>query len=125
MRRLALPMLAAKSSAACSKGKARMSRVGKYPVEIPAGGQVAIAGGMATAKGKLGELKLPLTDLVQATVDGNKVTVKPNSNETKARMMWGTTRALIATMVKGVSTGDAKSLELIGTAYRAEGLGNI
>ena len=112
-------MLAAKSSAACSKGIARMSRVGKYPVEIPAGVQVAIAGGMVTAKGKLGELKLSLTELVQASVDGNHVTVKPNSNETRARMMWGTTRALIATMVKGVSTGYTKSLEITGTGYRA------
>jgi large subunit ribosomal protein L6 len=96
-----------------------MSRVGKYPVEIPAGVQVAIAGGMLTAKGKLGELKLPLTDLVEATVDGNKVTVKPVVNATRNRMMWGTTRALIATMVKGVSTGYTKSLEITGTGYRA------
>jgi large subunit ribosomal protein L6 len=112
-------MLAAKSSAACSKGIARMSRVGKYPVEIPAGVQIAIAGGMVTAKGKLGELKLALTELVEATVDGNHISVKPSSNETRARMMWGTTRALIATMVKGVSTGYTKSLEITGTGYRA------
>jgi large subunit ribosomal protein L6 len=96
-----------------------MSRVGKYPVEVPVGVQVAIAGGMVTAKGKLGELKLSLTDLVEATVDGNKVSVKPRSNEAKARMMWGTTRALIATMVKGVSVGYTKSLEITGTGYRA------
>ncbi len=96
-----------------------MSRVGKYPVEIPAGVQVAIAGGVVTATGKLGVLKMPLTELVEATVDGNKVTVKPASNQTQSRMMWGTTRALIATMVKGVSTGFQKSLEITGTGYRA------
>jgi len=96
-----------------------MSRVGKYPVEIPAGVQVAIAGGMVTAKGKLGELNLPLTELVEATVDGNKVTVKPASEEQRSRMMWGTTRALIACMVKGVSEGYSKSLEITGTGYRA------
>ena len=96
-----------------------MSRVGKYPVEIPAGVQVAVAGGVLTAKGKLGELKLPLTDLVDTTVEGNKVTVTPRGNETRARMMWGTTRALIATMVKGVSEGYSKSLEITGTGYRA------
>jgi len=96
-----------------------MSRVGKYPVTIPAGVQIAIAGSMLTAKGKLGELNLTLTDLVQATVDGDKVSVKPATNETKARMMWGTTRALIATMVTGVSTGFTKSLEITGTGYRA------
>jgi large subunit ribosomal protein L6 len=96
-----------------------MSRVGKYPVEIPAGVQVAIAGGMVTATGKLGELRLPLTELVKAEVDGNKISVTPSSNEARARMMWGTTRALIATMVKGVSTGYMKSLEITGTGYRA------
>jgi len=47
-----------------------MSRVGKYPVELPAGVQVAIASGILTAKGRLGELKLPLTDLVEAKVEG-------------------------------------------------------
>ncbi|HVZ08498.1 50S ribosomal protein L6 [Rhodopila sp.] len=96
-----------------------MSRVGKYPVEVPAGVQVAIANGLVTAKGKLGELKLSLTDQVEATVDGNKVSVKPVNNTTQARMMWGTTRALIATMVKGVSTGYDKTLEITGTGYRA------
>ena len=96
-----------------------MSRVGKYPVEIPAGVQVAIAGGKLTAKGKLGELSLPLTEHVEATVDGDKVTVKPRGAERQARMMWGTTRALIANIVKGVSTGYARSLEITGTGYRA------
>lgn len=96
-----------------------MSRVGKYPVEIPAGVQVAIQGGVVTAKGKLGELKLPLTDHVEAVVDGNKVTVSPRGNERMARMMWGTTRANIANMLKGVSTGFTKSMEITGTGYRA------
>jgi large subunit ribosomal protein L6 len=96
-----------------------MSRVGKYPVEIPAGVQVAVANGLVTAKGKLGELKLPLTDLVEASVDGNKLAVKPANETTQARMMWGTTRALIANMVKGVSTGYDRTLEITGTGYRA------
>jgi large subunit ribosomal protein L6 len=96
-----------------------MSRVGKYPVEIPAGVQVAIAAGVVTATGRMGELKLPLTEFVQATVDGNKVSVKPSSNEARSRMMWGTTRSLIAAMVKGVSTGYTRSLEITGTGYRA------
>ena len=96
-----------------------MSRVGKYPVELPAGVQVAIAAGILTAKGRLGEMTLALTDLVETTVDGNKVSVAPKSNETKSRVMWGTTRALIANMVKGVSTGFTRSLEITGTGYRA------
>ena len=96
-----------------------MSRVGKYPVEIPAGVQVVIAGGMFTAKGKLGELKLPLTDLVEAKVEGNLVSVTPKDKAAQSRMMWGTTRALIANMVKGVADGFSKSLEITGTGYRA------
>ncbi|MBN8898094.1 MAG: 50S ribosomal protein L6 [Rhodospirillales bacterium 69-11] len=96
-----------------------MSRVGKYPVDVPSGVQVAIAGNVLTAKGKLGELRLPLTDLVDTKVEGNKVTVAPKTNETRSRMMWGTTRALIACMVKGVSEGYSKSLEITGTGYRA------
>ncbi len=96
-----------------------MSRVGKYPVEIPAGVNVAIVGRTLTATGKLGTLDLELTDLVEASVDGGKFAVKPRGNSTPARMMWGTTRALVANMVRGVSTGYAKTMEITGTGYRA------
>ena len=96
-----------------------MSRVGKYPVEIPQGVQVALAGRLLTAKGQLGELQLELTDHVAAAIEGNSVTVTPRTEEQQARMMWGTTRALIASMVRGVSTGYMKSMEITGTGYRA------
>jgi large subunit ribosomal protein L6 len=96
-----------------------MSRVGKYPVEIPQGVQVAIAGRLLTAKGRLGELKLQLTEEVDAVVEGNHITVNPRGEQRQARMMWGTTRALVANMVKGVSTGYEKSMEITGTGYRA------
>ena len=96
-----------------------MSRVGKYPVEIPQGVQVAIEGRLLTAKGQLGELKLELTDHVEAVIEDSKVTVKPRTEERQARMMWGTTRALVASMVKGVSSGYEKSMEISGTGYRA------
>jgi large subunit ribosomal protein L6 len=96
-----------------------MSRVGKYPVEVPQGVQIAIAGGMFSAKGKLGELRMPLSDLVDTKVEGSKVVVAPKTQEAQSRMMWGTTRALIANMVKGVSAGYVKSMEITGTGYRA------
>ena len=96
-----------------------MSRVGKYPVEIPAGVQVALAGRVLSAKGALGELKLELTDNVGAEVADNRVTVTPRGNSAPARMMWGTTRANVANMLKGVSTGFSKSMEITGTGYRA------
>ena len=96
-----------------------MSRIGKYPVEVPSGVTMALAGNILTAKGKLGELKLAIADIVEAKVDGNKVSVEPKSQSAQARMMWGTTRANIANMVKGVSAGYAKTLEITGTGYRA------
>ena len=96
-----------------------MSRVGKYPVALPSGVDVTVADGVLTAKGKLGSLSLPLTDHVDAEVEGNQVTIKPRSNESQARMMWGTTRALVANMVQGVSAGYSKTLEINGTGFRA------
>ena len=96
-----------------------MSRVGKYPVEIPAGVQVAITNGLLSAKGKLGELRLDLTDHVDVTAEDGKVTVAPRGNQAQARMMWGATRALVASMVQGVSVGYTKALEINGTGFRA------
>ncbi len=96
-----------------------MSRIGKYPVEIPAGVQLAIAGRMLTAKGKLGELNLVLSENVEAKVEDGKFSVAPRTAERTARMMWGTTRALVANMVKGVSTGYTKTMEIQGTGFRA------
>jgi large subunit ribosomal protein L6 len=72
-----------------------------------------------TAKGKLGELSLPLADEVEATVDNNGVVVKPRNEGKRARAMWGTTRSLVAGMVKGVSEGFSKTLEISGTGFRA------
>jgi large subunit ribosomal protein L6 len=96
-----------------------MSRVGKYPVELPAGVQVAIASGRLTVTGRLGELSLKLSDQIEGTVESNTVVVRPRGNAAPARMMWGTTRALVANMVKGVSAGFARSLEITGTGFRA------
>ena len=96
-----------------------MSRVGKYPVAIPDGVQVSLAGGHIVTKGKLGELRLALTDHVDVTAEGGKVSVAPRGNQAQARMMWGTTRALVASMVQGVSVGYTKALEINGTGFRA------
>ena len=96
-----------------------MSRVGKYPVELPAGVSVVLADRVLQAKGKLGTLSLALTDLVDADVADNKVTVTPRGTASNARMMWGTTRALVASMVKGVSEGFSKTMEITGTGFRA------
>jgi large subunit ribosomal protein L6 len=96
-----------------------MSRVGKYPVPVPAGVQVALQGRTITAKGKNGELRLDLTEFVDVTVENNQVAVAPKGEDRRARTMWGTTRSLIQGMVTGVSTGFSKTMEITGTGYRA------
>jgi len=96
-----------------------MSRVGKYPVPVPAGVQVALQGRTVVAKGKLGELKLNLTDEVDVEIANNQVAVKPRRDDRRSRTMWGTTRSLINSLVVGVSTGFTKSMEINGTGYRA------
>ncbi len=96
-----------------------MSRIGKNPVEIPKGVTVALAGRTITAKGKLGELKLDLTDDVDATIADSMITVVPRSESKQARTMWGTTRALLNNMVHGVGIGFTRRLEINGVGYRA------
>ena len=96
-----------------------MSRVGKNPVTLPQGVTVDVAGGVATVKGKLGTLKLPITKEVDVSVKDGKVWVKPVHETNQSRVMWGTTRANLRNMVEGVSKGYSKSLEINGVGYRA------
>ncbi|WP_135469659.1 50S ribosomal protein L6 [Crenalkalicoccus roseus] len=96
-----------------------MSRVGKYPVPVPAGVQVALQGRTIVAKGRNGELKLDLTDDVDVEIAANAVAVRPRREDRRSRTMWGTTRSLINGMVQGVSTGFVKEMEINGTGYRA------
>ena len=97
-----------------------MSRVGKNPVSIPQGVTVDVAGGVATVKGKLGTLKLPIRSDVDVSVKDGKVWVKPlEADDTRSRVQWGTTRANLRNMVEGVSKGYSKSLEINGVGYRA------
>ncbi|OAN53826.1 50S ribosomal protein L6 [Paramagnetospirillum marisnigri] len=102
-----------------------MSRVGKYPVSVPSGVSVQISGSDITVKGKLGESTLTARDNVEVTLDGNLLWVKPKSETKDARMMWGTTRALLNNMVKGVSDGFTVNLEINGVGYRAAVEGKV
>ncbi len=97
-----------------------MSRIGKYPVIIPNGVTVTVENNVVTAKGKLGELSFTFDDNhVAAKLEENKVVVSPLSQSKEARALWGTTRAQINTLVKGVSEGFKKELELVGVGYKA------
>ena len=102
-----------------------MSRVGKYPVPVPTGVSVQLAGGAITVKGKNGESRLDLTDDVVTSQEGNLIWVKPVGESKRARQMWGTTRALISNMVKGVSDGFTVNLEINGVGYRAAVQGKV
>ncbi|GAJ29479.1 50S ribosomal protein L6 [Acidomonas methanolica] len=97
-----------------------MSRIGKYPVAIPAGVEITIVNGALTAKGKRGSLSVPLSRAVEAKVEDGKVAIAPVGSRTRESWaMWGTTRALVANMVKGVSDGFSRTLEIQGTGFRA------
>jgi large subunit ribosomal protein L6 len=102
-----------------------MSRVGKNPVAVPSGVTVAVDGHLVTAKGKLGELKLRLSDQVTAKIEDGKVLFKPVNDTKKARMAWGTSRNLVRNMVAGVSQGFKKTLEINGVGYRAAVQGKV
>ena len=97
-----------------------MSRIGKYPVTIPSGVEVQLAGQMLTAKGRLGALGLVLSNEVNTSIVEGTVTVAPKNDTKHSRAMWGTTRALINNMVTGVSTGFSVNLEITGVGYRAQ-----
>ena len=97
-----------------------MSRIGKYPVTIPGGVEVQLAGQTLTAKGQLGALSLMLSNEVTTSIVDGTVTVAPKNETKHSRAMWGTTRALINNMVTGVSTGFSVNLEITGVGYRAQ-----
>ena len=96
-----------------------MSRVGKHPVVVPSGVDVAVVGREIKIKGKLGELTAVLTDDVIIDIGDGHVTVTPANQGKRARSMWGTSRSLINNMVTGVSEGFKVELEIQGVGYRA------
>jgi large subunit ribosomal protein L6 len=97
-----------------------MSRVAKNPVALPDGIEFSQSGTTVTLKGRKGALSMDLNSEVQVAQDGNELTVKRRSNSRFASAVSGTTRALLANMVRGVSEGFEKKLELVGVGYRAQ-----
>ena len=102
-----------------------MSRIGKNPVQIPAGVQVSLADSVLSVSGGKGKLNLPISSDVTATVANGHVTIAPKDDSKRARAMWGTTRALVNNMVTGVSTGFTRALEINGVGYRAAVQGRV
>ncbi|OMP30279.1 MULTISPECIES: 50S ribosomal protein L6 [Mangrovimonas] len=99
-----------------------MSRIGKNPVAIPGGVTVEVKDNVITVKGKLGELTQEFSG-VEIKVEEGNVIVERSSDKKDERAKHGLYRALINNMVKGVSEGWTKQLELVGVGYRASNQG--
>jgi large subunit ribosomal protein L6 len=100
-----------------------MSRVGKMPVAVPQGVDVAITADAITVKGSNGTLKRTLHPLVALKSDAGKITFTPADTSATADAMSGTMRALVANMVNGVNKGFEKKLSLVGVGFRAQAAG--
>jgi len=101
-----------------------MSRIGKKPVVIPAGVTVTVENNSVTVKGPKGELTREFSPTMAINVEENQVIVTRPNDEKANRTIHGTTRALIANMVEGVSNGFSKTLDIQGVGYRAQKQGN-
>ena len=97
-----------------------MSRIGNKVITIPAGVEVNIDDNFATVKGPKGELKQQFDKDMTFNIEGSEITVVRPSDSKRHRTVHGTTRAILANMVEGVSAGFKKELELIGVGYRAQ-----
>lgn len=95
-----------------------MSRIGRQPIEIPAGVEVKIDGSEVTVKGSKGTLTHTIAAPIEAKVEGNEVVVTRPDDERKSRSLHGLTRTLINNMIIGVTQGYTKQLEITGTGYR-------
>jgi large subunit ribosomal protein L6 len=96
-----------------------MSRIGKQPVSIPAKVKLAVAGRKVTAEGPKGRLELSLPSLTSAKVEGAQLLVSRDGDAAEARAMHGLARALVNNMVRGVSEGYQKKLEIQGVGFKA------
>jgi large subunit ribosomal protein L6 len=106
--------------------KPAMSRIGKKPVEIPKGVTISVGGdNVVTVKGPKGELKQLVDRDIKIEVSGETVQVGRPTDQIRHKAMHGLYRALINNMVKGVTDGYAKKLELVGVGFKASNQGNI
>ena len=103
-----------------------MSRIGKLPVDLPAGVTVTVGpGNVVSVKGPLGQLSQKVDSDITVTVEGNQLTVTRPTDQPRHRSMHGLYRALIHNMVMGVSKGYEIKQELVGVGFKAEAKGQI
>jgi large subunit ribosomal protein L6 len=96
-----------------------MSRVGKMPIDVPGSATVVVDGGVVRVKGPKGQLEQTISDRVRITQDGAQLLVTRDTDEPYDRSVHGLTRTLIYNMVRGVTEGYEKTLEIQGVGYRA------
>ncbi|MBI1988671.1 MAG: 50S ribosomal protein L6 [Betaproteobacteria bacterium] len=101
-----------------------MSRIGNFPVELPANVEVQLSPGAISVKGPLGTLTQSLSAQITVERVENRLQVKVADSSTAANAMSGTVRALLANMVRGVTKGYEKKLTLVGVGYRAQAQGD-
>lgn len=101
-----------------------MSRVGKKPIEIPAGVTVTLDNNHVTVKGPKGELSRTFHSDIEIKIEENVINISRPTDNKEHRALHGTTRAVLANMVEGVSKGFERGLELVGVGYRASKQGN-
>ena len=97
-----------------------MSRIGNKVIVIPTGVEVTVNDATVTVKGPKGTLTKTFENCIEMTVNGTEMTFAPKNSLKHTHQMHGTTRAIVANMVKGVSEGYEKVLKIIGTGYKAE-----
>ena len=102
-----------------------MSRIGNRELEIPTGVTVTVNENVVTVKGAKGELSLTLKNGISVKIEDTKLTVESSGKAKFDNAMHGTTNALIKNMIKGVSEGYSKGLEIIGVGYRFQVKGNV
>ena len=101
-----------------------MSRIAKYPIPVPKGVEVSLAGGQISVKGPLGTIARAADPNVAVEKDGDALVCKALGNSHHANAMSGTMRALVANMVTGVTKGFEKRLALVGVGFRAQAQGD-
>lgn len=101
-----------------------MSRVAKNPVQLPSGVDVVISGQKLTVKGSKGTLELLVHNNVAVEKEEQMLTFAARDGAQKSRALAGTTRALVSNMVKGVTSGFERKLQLVGVGYRAKAAGS-
>lgn len=101
-----------------------MSRLGKQPIQIPANVEITVAEGMLKVKGPKGELSRVVAGDIAITVEGSVATVTKTKENKKSQALWGTYAAHIHNMIKGVTEGFTKILEIEGVGYKGEAQGN-